>query len=215
MLVALAKVNDGTGVNHMRQRILIANPGDAFEHGSRTGPGPDVAKMIIDRAGRDRISAVVGITQSRRAALDAVTEISQARIPVIASSVTGSVMVAEQTAADRYFQVSPTNGQIAEAMTAFARPAKRAIVVYHPDDEIFSADPRRQADGPLRRRPHGPRRVLRVRHDLQLRRRGPEDLREDRSRGVRGPRRTPEGAARRHGRPQRLQGGGRAPGSAS
>nr|WP_062334469.1 ABC transporter substrate-binding protein [Herbidospora sakaeratensis] len=136
VLVALAEVNASPGVNHMRQRLLVANPGDAFAHGT------EVARMIVERAARDRVSAVVGITQSRPAALAAVTALSDGKIPVIGSSVTGSAMVEGPDAPARYLQVSPSNAQVAEVMTEFVRGrgATSVVLVVHPDDEVFSVD---------------------------------------------------------------------------
>ncbi|TKK77102.1 ABC transporter substrate-binding protein [Herbidospora galbida] len=136
VLVALAEVNASPGVNHMRQRILIANPGDAFAHGT------EVARMILERAARDRVAAVVGITQSRPAALEAVTTLSDGKIPVIGSSVTGSAMVEGPGAPTRYVQVSPSNGQVSAVTTEFVRSRKATtmVLVAHPDDEVFSVD---------------------------------------------------------------------------
>ncbi|WP_157518544.1 ABC transporter substrate-binding protein [Herbidospora mongoliensis] len=132
-LLAVAEVNARPGVHHMQLRILIANPGDAFGH------GPEVTAMILDRARLGRIAAVVGITQSRPASLAAVTALSDGKVPVIGSSVTGSAMVAGPAAPLRNFQVSPSNTQIARIMAAFAgdRPP---VIVTHPDDPIFSID---------------------------------------------------------------------------
>jgi hypothetical protein len=53
-LVAQSEINASLGRKQMQQRLLIANPGDAFAYGSPTGPGPNVAKMIADRTGPDR-----------------------------------------------------------------------------------------------------------------------------------------------------------------
>ncbi|WP_061291726.1 ABC transporter substrate-binding protein [Herbidospora cretacea] len=136
-LLAVAELNARPGARHMALRILLANPGDAFGH------GPEVTRAILDRAGRDRVSAVVGVTQSRPASLAAVTELSDGKILVVGSSVTGSAMVEGPAAPLRYFQVSPSNEPIARIMTAYARDVRRepkAIVVAHPDDEIFSVD---------------------------------------------------------------------------
>ncbi|GAB1821755.1 ABC transporter substrate-binding protein [Herbidospora sp. RD11066] len=136
-LLAVSELNGRPGAHHMQLRVLIANPGDAFGH------GPEVTKMILDRAERDRVAAVVGITQSRPASLAAVRQLSDGKILVVGSSVTGSAMVEGPEAPLRYVQVSPSNGPIARIMTAFARDVERrptAIVVTHPDDEVFSVD---------------------------------------------------------------------------
>ncbi|MFE2339015.1 ABC transporter substrate-binding protein [Streptomyces sp. NPDC059431] len=151
---ALAAQNQVNGrVGHVVQiRLLIANPGKYFAYGSQNAQGPDVAKEIVDRKDRDKIAAVVGINQSRPASFAAVEELSEASIPVIGSSVSGSRMVDARSPA-YYFQVSPANDRIAEVMAEFAGYSEQigdlttvkdggrtAVVVYDPDDEFFSSD---------------------------------------------------------------------------
>ncbi|MFD0375350.1 ABC transporter substrate-binding protein [Streptomyces sp. NPDC127112] len=150
-LAAQNLINSRSG-DVVQIRLLIANPGKYFAYGSQNAQGPDVAKEIIERKDRDRIAAVVGITQSRQSSFAAVGEISAASIPVIGNSVTGSRMVDERSST-YYFQVSPSNDRIAEVMADFAAHSEQigelttdkgdgrtAVVVYDPDDEFFSAD---------------------------------------------------------------------------
>ncbi|MFJ8162758.1 ABC transporter substrate-binding protein [Streptomyces sp. NPDC096136] len=150
-LTAQNQINSRTG-DIVQIRLLIANPGKYFAYGSQNAQGPDVAKEIIARKDRDRIAAVVGITQSRQSSYSAVGEISAASIPVIGNSVTGSRMVDERSSS-YYFQVSPSNDRIAEVMAEFAAHSEQigelttdkgdgrtAVVVYDPDDEFFSSD---------------------------------------------------------------------------
>lgn len=153
-LAAQNQVNSREG-DIVQIRLLIANAGKYFAYGSQNGQGPDVAREIIERKDRDRIAAVVGITQSRPSSFAAVGEISAASIPVIGNSVTGSRMVDER-APSYYFQVSPSNDRIAEVMAEFAayseqigelttsKDGRTAVVVYDPDDEFFSADLQRK-----------------------------------------------------------------------
>ncbi|WP_158939469.1 ABC transporter substrate-binding protein [Streptomyces sp. NRRL S-87] len=150
-LAAQSEINSRVG-DVVQVRLLIANAGQYFAYGSRNDRGPDVARQIIDRQDRDGIAAVVGITQSRPASLAAVEELSDANIPVIGNSVTGSRMVDERHP-PTYFQVSPSNDRIGQVMAAFATHAEQlaelttpkdggrtAVVVYDPYDEFFSSD---------------------------------------------------------------------------
>ncbi|OEJ43483.1 hypothetical protein AR457_04595 [Streptomyces agglomeratus] len=151
-LAAQAQVNGREG-DIVQIRLLIANSGKYFAYGSKGSPGdPDVARQIIDRKDRDKIAAVIGITQSRPASFAAVEALSAANIPVIGNSVTGSRMV-DAKSSSSYFQVSPTNERIAEIMAEFSTHSEQigalttkadggrtAVVVYDPDDEFFSAD---------------------------------------------------------------------------
>ncbi|MFF4098781.1 hypothetical protein [Streptomyces sp. NPDC001903] len=154
-LAAQNQVNGREG-DIVQIRLLIANAGKYFAYGSQNGQGPDVAREIIDRKDRDKIAAVVGITQSRPSSFAAVGEISTAGIPVIGNSVTGSRMVDER-APSYYFQVSPSNDRIAEVMAEFAANSEQigelttgkdggrtAVLVYDPDDEFFSSDLQRK-----------------------------------------------------------------------
>lgn len=150
-LAAQNQVNGREG-DIVQIRLLIANSGKYFAYGSHRSPGPDVAQQIIDRKDRDKIAAVIGITQSRPMSFAAVQELSEASIPVIGNSVTGSKMVDEKSPS-YYFQVSPSNDRIAEVMAEFSRYSEQigdltttvdgdrtAVVVHDPDDDFFSAD---------------------------------------------------------------------------
>ncbi|MFF3686746.1 hypothetical protein [Streptomyces sp. NPDC002187] len=150
-LAAQREVNGREG-DIVQIRLLIANSGKYFAYGSQSSSGPDVAQEIIDRKDRDKIAAVIGITQSRPSSFAAVQQLSAASIPVIGNSVTGSKMVDERSPS-YYFQVSPSNERISEIMAEFARHSEQigelttdvdggrtAVVVYDPDDAFFSAD---------------------------------------------------------------------------
>ncbi|MFF3327749.1 ABC transporter substrate-binding protein [Streptomyces sp. NPDC002889] len=150
-LAAQNQVNGREG-DIVQVRLLIANSGKYFAYGSQRSTGPDVAQEIIDRKDRDKIAAVIGITQSRPSSFAAVQQLSAASIPIIGNSVTGSKMVDEKSPS-YYFQVSPSNDRTAEVMAEFSRYSEQigelttnvdgdrtAVVVYDPDDEFFSAD---------------------------------------------------------------------------
>ncbi|WP_406002773.1 ABC transporter substrate-binding protein [Streptomyces sp. NBC_00829] len=150
-LAAQSQVNGREG-DIVQMRLLIANSGKYFAYGSRNSSGPDIAREIIDRKDRDKIAAVIGITQSRPSSFAAVQELSAASIPVIGNSVTGSRMIDDKSPSS-YFQVSPPNDRIAEIMADFSMHSEQigeltskvddrrtAVVVYDPDDEFFSAD---------------------------------------------------------------------------
>ncbi|MFJ9558835.1 ABC transporter substrate-binding protein [Streptomyces fuscichromogenes] len=146
------RLNTGVRQNKMPIRLLIANTGQYFQYGAhRTAApkDPDVAQMIISRRRQDRISAVIGITQSRPQSLNAVRELDQAGIPVVANGVSGSIMVGPDSP-QRYFQISAPDGRVAPVLADFVRhsPAVRAltsgtphaVVVYDPTDTAFSTD---------------------------------------------------------------------------
>ncbi|MFD9789384.1 ABC transporter substrate-binding protein [Streptomyces sp. NPDC059070] len=146
------KLNAGVRQNKMPIRLLIANTGQYFAYGARTAAAPtdpDVAQMIIRRQQQDRIAAVIGITQSRTQSLDAVRELDQAGIPVVANGVSGSIMVGPDSP-ERYFQISAPNGRIAPILATFIRRSPEvsaltrgtphAVVVYDPTDTAFSTD---------------------------------------------------------------------------
>ncbi|MFG2386501.1 ABC transporter substrate-binding protein [Streptomyces avermitilis] len=146
------KLNIGVRQNKMPIRLLIANTGQYFKYGSHSAKSPrdpDVTQMILDRQRKDRIAAVIGLTQSRPESLNAARELDQAGIPVIANGVTGSNMVGPDSP-QRYFQISAPNTRVAPTLAGFLHnsPAvhaltsgtPHAVVVYDPTDTYFSTD---------------------------------------------------------------------------
>ena len=144
--------NAGVRQNKMPIRLLIANTGQYFQYGARSATAPkdpDVAQMIISRLRQDHIAAVIGITQSRPESLNAVRELDQAGIPVIANGVSGSTMVGPDSP-QRYFQISAPDGRVAQVLADFVHhspairqltsPTPHAVVVYDPTDAAFSTD---------------------------------------------------------------------------
>ncbi|MDF3300277.1 hypothetical protein [Streptomyces tropicalis] len=146
------RLNSEVRQNKMPIRLLIANTGQYFRYGARSGaaPGdPDVSRMIIERRRKERIAAVIGLTQSRPESMQAARELDRAGIPVVANGVTGSRLVGPD-APQRYFQISAPNTRVAAVLADFVRrsPAVRAftgrsphaVVVYDPTDAYFSTD---------------------------------------------------------------------------
>ncbi|MFJ9909739.1 ABC transporter substrate-binding protein [Streptomyces sp. NPDC101152] len=146
------RLNAGVRQNKMPIRLLIANTGQYFQYGARSAAAPkdpDVAQMIISRQRQDHIAAVIGITQSRPESLNAVRELDQAGIPVIANGVSGSGMVGPDSP-QRYFQISAPDGRVAQVLADFVHhsptirqltsPTPHAVVVYDPTDASFSTD---------------------------------------------------------------------------
>jgi ABC-type branched-subunit amino acid transport system substrate-binding protein len=146
------RLNSGVRQNKMPIRLLIANTGQYFQYGSRSAAAPkdpDVTQMIISRQRQDHIAAVIGITQSRPESLNAVRELDQAGIPVIANGVSGSTMVGPDSP-QRYFQISAPDGRVAQVLADFIHhspairqltgPTPHAVVVYDPTDAAFSTD---------------------------------------------------------------------------
>lgn len=123
-------------------RILVANTGFAFGHGQ------EVARQIKELAAKDStVSAVIGITQSRKESVDAVNELGDS-MPVIGASVTGDFMAEE---ARNFFHTQPTNERMAEVMAqrAVDRGSREALIVYDHKDR-YSQELRDDLVGRLR-----------------------------------------------------------------
>ncbi|WP_329302756.1 hypothetical protein OG410_35030 [Streptomyces sp. NBC_00659] len=159
-LLAQKNVNSRRLKAQVPVRLLVANAGESFHYGSRGGLNQsnkstvDVAKMIVDRAGRDHIAAVMGLHQSRPESQQAAIELGAQGITVLGTGVSGQRMVDGDSPVS-YFQLSPPDARIAEVMASFARHSPQlhaltdpapsdsgpaAVVVYDPKDEYFSAD---------------------------------------------------------------------------
>ncbi|MFI1970528.1 ABC transporter substrate-binding protein [Streptomyces cinnamoneus] len=108
-------------------RLLVANAGYAFAQGK------EVADRLNSLAGDGTsISAVIGISQSRQASVDAINRLSP-DLPVIGAAVTGDFMT---TDTPTYFQTQPTNRHLARALTrrVTALKRKKAMVIYDDQD---------------------------------------------------------------------------------
>ncbi|WP_192582516.1 type 1 periplasmic-binding domain-containing protein [Streptomyces triticiradicis] len=159
-LLAQEDVNGSHRKAQVPVRLLVANAGEYFHYGSSGGlntantSGVDVAQMIIDRADRDHIAAVMGLHQSRPESQQAAIELGGQGITVLGTGVSGQRMV-DGDSPSSYFQLSPVDARIAAVMTAFARNSPQlqaltspaadgsgpaAVVVYDPKDTYFSAD---------------------------------------------------------------------------
>ncbi|WP_033442807.1 hypothetical protein [Saccharothrix sp. NRRL B-16314] len=118
-------------------KLVLANSGDRFTDGRW------VAERIAarKRAGRGELAAVIGISQSRPLALDAVGSLSG--IPVIGAAMYGSGM----TSTPNMFLSSPFNAAFAEEIAKWvkAQPGVQgSAVVYDPDDTYFSDELRNE-----------------------------------------------------------------------
>ncbi|MFF9408183.1 hypothetical protein ACF1B0_22065 [Streptomyces anandii] len=180
-LMAQKEVNERHLKSQMPVRLLVANAGEYFRYGSRGGLNTtnhtdvDVAQMILDRAGKDRIAAVVGLTQSRAESQQAAIELGTKGLAVLGTGVTGQRMVEGESPVS-YFQLSPPDARIAAVMASFAQHSPRlraltgtatgrtgpaAVVVYDPRDKYFSNDLANRFDedyqvaGPVYRVPYG------------------------------------------------------------
>ncbi|MFE9750289.1 ABC transporter substrate-binding protein [Saccharothrix saharensis] len=114
-------------------KLVLANSGDRFADGTW------VAQRIAERkrAGRGELAAVIGISQSRPQALEAVGSLSG--IPVIGAAMYGSGM----TANPNMFLSSPFNAAFAEEIAKWVRAqpgVQGAAVVHDPDDTYFSKE---------------------------------------------------------------------------
>ncbi|MGX7827127.1 ABC transporter substrate-binding protein [Actinokineospora sp. 24-640] len=112
-------------------KLVLANSGDRFADGQW------VAERIAERerAGRGELAAVIGISQSRPQALDAVGSLSG--IPVIGAAMYGSGMTSNRN----MFLSSPFNAAFAEEIAKWVRAqpgVQGGAVVYDPDDTYFS-----------------------------------------------------------------------------
>ncbi|MFI0959842.1 hypothetical protein ACH4S8_00265 [Streptomyces sp. NPDC021080] len=159
-LLAQKDVNDQHLKVQVPVRLLVANAGEYFRYGSRGGlntvntTDADVSQMIIDRADRDHVAAVMGLAQSRPESQQAAIELGDAGITVLGTGVSGQRML-DGNSPVSYFQLSPPDARIADVMAGFARNSPElqaltdpapgrsgpaAIVVYDPTDTYFSAD---------------------------------------------------------------------------
>ncbi|MFD6550928.1 ABC transporter substrate-binding protein [Streptomyces sp. NPDC058398] len=169
-LLAQKNVNSRHLKAQVPVRLLVANAGEYFRFGSRGGLNKtnstdvDVARMIVDRADRDHIAAVMGLHQSRPESQQAAIELGAQGITVLGTGVSGQRMVDGDSPVS-YFQLSPTDARIAAVMASFAlhSPQLRAltdpapgssgpaaVVVYDPKDTYFSADLARRFDSAYR-----------------------------------------------------------------
>lgn len=118
-------------------KLLLANSGDLFND------GPAVASVIAEQplTGPGSIAAVIGISQSRQKAKDAIKNMSD--IPVISASMTGNEMT---NGVDNLFMIASPNDAIAKKMSEWVRDHQperkysKAEIVYDPEDEYFSVD---------------------------------------------------------------------------
>ncbi len=108
-------------------RLLVANAGYAFAE----------AEPVVDRLNElatdgTSVSAVIGISQSRQASVDAINRLSL-DMPVIGAAVTGDFMSVDTAT---YFQTQPTNRHLARALTrrVIALKRKKALIIYDDKD---------------------------------------------------------------------------------
>lgn len=92
-------------------KVLLANSGD------RIAAAPQVAERIVQRAQSDRISAVIGISQSRAESHHAVQILSDGmKVPIIGSVTTGDQML---DSSPRYYEIAPRNVREAAVIASF------------------------------------------------------------------------------------------------
>ncbi|MEV4436020.1 ABC transporter substrate-binding protein [Streptomyces sp. NPDC049585] len=122
-------------------RLLIANAGYAFAQGR------EVADRLNTLTGDGTsISAVIGISQSRQASVDAINRLSP-DLPVIGAAVTGDFMTTDTAT---FVQTQPTNRHLARALTRRVMELKRkkALVIYD-DKDRYSLNLRQDLDTEL------------------------------------------------------------------
>lgn len=132
---------NNTGNSDPIVRVLIVNAGNAM------GQGTTVAKQLGHLAVRDpSLVGVVGLDQSRQPTVDTITALSNAGLPIVASTLSADSLADNHP---MYFQVSPNNYREAAVAAAFAKqqmvinPGLAASVrVYYSDDatDIYSAN---------------------------------------------------------------------------
>jgi hypothetical protein len=119
-------------------KMLLANSGD------RIAEAPQVATDIVKRANSDQIGAVIGISQSRAEAHQAIQTLSNGtKVPIIGSVTTGDRML---DSSPRYYEIVPRNLREAETIAQFldhqpvmAGPHGERILV---KDVVVVEDPR-------------------------------------------------------------------------
>jgi hypothetical protein len=124
--------------NRVPIKIILANSGDRFVDGDW------VASKIAGRPQSDNggLAAVIGISQSRRVASDAIRNHLK-DIPVIGASMYGSQMTENKN----MFLSAPLNKAFAGTMAEWLKKegyGSRSTVVFDPDDEYYSRELRDQ-----------------------------------------------------------------------
>ncbi|KMS89929.1 MULTISPECIES: ABC transporter substrate-binding protein [Streptomyces] len=156
------KANEGEG-EPPKIRLVLANPGRDYRQQAK------VVDTLLDMAGsgEDRLRAVTGFNLSLDSTEQAVKRLTDHRIPVLASRITGD-QIANQDGADGMAKpkfpglarIIPTNGDAAQALAGFngerGRENRKTVLVYdtRPDDyneslaKAFSGIEEKGAPGP-------------------------------------------------------------------
>ncbi|WP_030993260.1 ABC transporter substrate-binding protein [Streptomyces sp. NRRL WC-3744] len=156
------KANEGEG-EPPKIRLVLANPGRDYRQQAK------VVDTLLDMAGsgEDRLRAVTGFNLSLDSTEQAVKRLTDHRIPVLASRITGD-QIANRDGADGMAKpkfpglarIIPTNGDAAQALAGFngerGRENRKTVLVYdtRPDDyneslaKAFSGIEEKGAPGP-------------------------------------------------------------------
>ncbi len=129
-------------------RVLVANAGRGMREGVR------VARQLAVMAARDRgIVGVVGLDMSSNATSDTIQAITDAGIPMVASTLSADELAGQSPL---YFQVAPQNQREAEVVAEFVKrqPKLPSARVYYSDDgsDKYSSNLREDLLRALRRR---------------------------------------------------------------
>ncbi|WP_250291171.1 hypothetical protein [Frankia sp. CiP1_Cm_nod1] len=128
-----------SSVPRMALRVLIANGGSHMRYADLVAR--DHLVPLAARP-REKVLGVIGMDRSNMDTGRAVATLGNARIPVIATTLSGDAM---EIFSPSYFQMVPNNRREAQLATAYAKKAQQGISVYYPRSP---GDPRGQEGDP-------------------------------------------------------------------
>ncbi|MEU5087735.1 amino acid ABC transporter substrate-binding protein [Streptomyces sp. NPDC021356] len=156
------KANAGEG-EPPKIRLVLANPGR--EYGHQASVVDTLLRMAASAT--DRLRAVTGINLSLDETQDAVRRLTEHKVPVLASRITGDQIAnedtADRTAKPRYpglARIIPTNHDVAQALAAFngaqGREDRRTVLVYDRRPDSYNQSLAKAFSGIKETGPPGP-----------------------------------------------------------
>jgi hypothetical protein len=137
--IAVAQVHqlEKNGENDPVVRILVANAGMLMKHGVKVAEM--LKQMIVDDPS---IVGVVGLDQSRQPTINTIVALSQAGLPMVASTLTADELT---TYSPMYFSVAPQNKRQATVAAKYVReiltrPSPGRVAIAPKVRIIYSAD---------------------------------------------------------------------------
>ncbi|MFD3558161.1 ABC transporter substrate-binding protein [Streptomyces sp. NPDC058686] len=156
------EANEGEG-EPPKIRLVLANPGQDYEHQSTV---VDTLLRMADSS-KDRLRAVTGFNLSLSATQDAVERLTEHKVPVLASRITGD-QIANEDGADGLTKLQypglariiPTNHDVALALANFngerGRENRRTVLVYDTRPDSYNESLAKAFSGIKEKGPAGP-----------------------------------------------------------